>query len=120
MAKNNTKKKKKIYLSNVILFFPINKNNFVKKTIKNKKHLGGNNTSIDVKECMKQGFCAGDFPSTIPSNLQEYTVNEFSGNNDTNHTGDLHKIAELNSNLAVGDKNYTPATPPPKAVFLSK
>ena len=88
--------------------------------MKNEKHLGGNNSVIDMKECMRQGFCAGEFPSTIPANLQDYAVTEFSANTDTNHVGDLHKTAELNTNLSVGDKNYNPATPPPKAVFLAK
>ena len=120
MSKNNTKKKKRLYVSNVILFFPINKNNLRRKKSKHKKHLGGNSTPIDVKECMKQGFCAGEYPSSIPSNLQEYTVHEFSSNNDNNLIGDLHKVSESNANLSVGDKNYIPADSPQKAVFLSK
>lgn len=122
ILKKSKKKKDMIYLSNIFLFFPsykINKSTKIKKT-KKRKHLGGNNTPIDVKECLSQGFCAGDFPSTVPSNLQDYTVTEFSDTNSTNTAGDLHKTAELNSNLAVGDNNYNPATPPKGAEFLPK
>lgn len=121
MKKNKTKKNLNlIYLSNVFLFYPIYKKKSIKNTMKNKNYFGGNNSVIDMKECMTQGFCAGDYPSTIPKNLEEYTITEFSDNTTTNLVGDLHKTAELNHNLAVGDKNYNSVSPPPKAVFLQK
>ena len=105
----------------MILFFPYGGGKKVyKKTTKAHRHLGGNNTVIDVTECMRQGFCSGDYPSTVPSNLQEYVVTEFSGNADNNYIADLHKTSELNTNLSVGDRNYSPASPPAKAVFLPK
>ena len=122
ILKKSKKRKQIVYLSNILLFFPshhLNKSKKIKKT-KKKKHLGGNNTPIDVKECLSQGFCAGDFPSTIPNNLQDYAVTEFSDTNSTNTAGDLHKTAELNSNLAIGDNNYDPASPPKDAEFLPK
>ena len=122
ILKKSKKKKQIIYLSNVLLFFPscnLNKSRNIKKTQK-KKHFGGNNTPIDAKECLSQGFCAGDFPSTVPSNLQDYAVTEFSDPHSTNTAGDLHKTAERTSNLAIGDNNYNPATAPKGAEFLPK
>ena len=125
--KNNILKKSKkninaIYLSNIFILFPsynVKKSIKMKKT-KKKKHYGGNNTPIDTKECLSQGFCAGEFPSSIPNNLQDYAVTDFADTSTTNTTGDLHKTAELSSNLAVGDNNYDPATAPKGAQFLPK
>ena len=129
--KNNRKNKKDINLSNILFIFPIEKMNkkmnkkinkkYKKKTFKKrKKYYGGNNTPIDSKECLSQGFCSGDYPSSIPSYLQEYAVTEFSNSTDTNTTGELHKIRETNKNLSVGDSSYTAATPPKGASYVPK
>tara|TARA_Y100000991_G_C21957049_1_gene342603 strand:- start:393 stop:776 length:384 start_codon:yes stop_codon:yes gene_type:complete len=122
ILKKSKRKKQIVYLSNILLFFPsygLNNTRKIKKT-KKRKHLGGNNTPIDVTECLSQGFCSGDFPSTIPNNLQDYAVTDFSDTDSTNTAGDLHKTAELTSNLAIGDNNYDAATPPNGAEFLPK
>ena len=122
-TKKHTSKKKNIINGNTILIiFPISINNKnLKKTFKKKRnYFGGNNTPIDAKECMRQGFCSGEYKSAIPSYLNEYAVTQYSGNNDTNTIGDLHQIKESNVNLSVGDSNYNPSTPPEGAQFVEK
>ena len=125
--KINRNNKKDINLSNIFFIFPIGKMNkntnkkYKKKTFKRRrKYYGGNNTPIDAKECLSQGFCSGDYPSSIPSYLQEYAVTEFSSSTDTNTTGELHKIRESNKNLSVGDSSYTAATPPKGTSYVAK
>lgn len=125
--KNNRNNKKDNNLSNIFFIFPIKKINkktnkkYKRKTFKRKKkYYGGNNTPIDAKECLSQGFCSGDYPSSIPSYLEEYAVTEFSSSTDTNTTGELHKIRESNKNLSVGDSSYTAATPPKGSSYVAK
>ena len=122
LKKKKTQKKYRINANPVLIIFPISIKNKNLKTFKRKRknYFGGNNTVIDAAECMSLGFCSGEYKSAIPSYLQEYAVTEFSGNNDTNTIGDLHRIKESNANLAVGDSNYQPTSPPEGAQFVAK
>lgn len=93
---------------------------YTKRKTQKKIYSGGNKQSLNFLDCMRRGFCSGEFKSTVPDYLQEYAVTEFSNNDTTNQTGDLHKTIELNSNLSIGDSNYTPASPPEGAYFNNK
>ena len=113
--KKNKKYKNHTIFNEYYLIVPL----YIKRKTKKKIYSGGNQ-SLNFLDCMRRGFCSGEFKSTVPDYLREYAVTEFSNNDTTNQTGDLHKTIELNSNLSIGDSNYTPASPPEGAYFNNK